>query len=110
MPNDTALVKDADSKSCVSKLKYAALGHIDLSTIDFAKRELNNHQQEGFSEKSRSVIDITSTSSNKNRVILPLRSLTRVKDGSGKASGALTGTESSLTERNDNSSSNKIRL
>mmetsp|Transcript_24757 Transcript_24757/g.33123 ORF Transcript_24757/g.33123 Transcript_24757/m.33123 type:complete len:87 (-) Transcript_24757:894-1154(-) len=83
LPNDTALVKDAEAKSCVSKLKYAALGHIDLSTLDFAKKDLSNAKKEGFSEKSRSVIDIPANFSNQNntsREGYQIRSFTRMKN------------------------------
>ena len=110
LPNETSTVKDAEAKSQVSKLKYAALGHIDLSTINFSQKDNSLPKKEGFAEKSRSVIDIACSSTQGQRFGLPLRSLTRIKEGSGMASGSLTCTESSLREGNEFGSAGKKKL
>ena len=57
------------------KLKYAALGHIDLTTFDFNKKSLQSYKNPEFAEKSRSVINIpksfTSMSHESNQLNKP---------------------------------------
>lgn len=64
------------------KSKYAALGHIDLTSftnLDFATRKLQSSQKSNaFAEKSRSVIDIPQSLGSLSREGPHLRSFTRM--------------------------------